>query len=159
MNRPSAGRGGEKYRCTWLGALLRYCLFLILDLLLPTGMCCLALSHFIFIHSFIQFILSANVYWEPVMLCCIVCAQLLQSCPTLLRPHGLYPAGLLCPWGFSRQEYESGLPCPPPGDLPNPGIKSISPVSPALQAGSLPMEPPRKPKHVLYQALLQVLQI
>ena len=27
------------------------------------------------------------------------------------------------PWGFSRQEYWSGLPCPPPGDVPNPGIK------------------------------------
>jgi len=34
--------------------------------------------------------------------------------------------------GFSRQEYWSGLPCPPPGDLPHPGI-----TSPALQADSL----------------------
>jgi len=33
---------------------------------------------------------------------------------------------------FSRQEYRSGLPCPPPGDLPNPGIKPASLVSPAL---------------------------
>ena len=38
--------------------------------------------------------------------------------------------------GFSQQEYWSGLPCLPPGDLPNPGIK---PVSPALQACSLPL--------------------
>ena len=37
--------------------------------------------------------------------------------------------------GFSRPEYWSGLPCPPPGDLPNPGIK---PRSPTLQADSLP---------------------
>ena len=36
--------------------------------------------------------------------------------------------------GFPRQEYWSGLPCPPPGDLPNPGIR---PVCPALQADSL----------------------
>ena len=36
--------------------------------------------------------------------------------------------------GFSRQEYWSGLPCLPPGDLPNPGIK---PMSPALQVNSL----------------------
>ena len=43
--------------------------------------------------------------------------------------------------GFSRQEYWSGLPFPPPGDLPNPGIKPASPVSPALQADSLPNEP------------------
>ena len=34
--------------------------------------------------------------------------------------------------GFSRQEYWSGLPCPPPGDLLNPGIKPASLVSPAL---------------------------
>ena len=42
---------------------------------------------------------------------------------------------------FSRQEYWSGLPFPPPGDLPNPGIEPTSPVSPALQADSLPAVP------------------
>ena len=44
--------------------------------------------------------------------------------------------------GFSRQEYWSGLPCPPPGDLPNTGIKL---VSPALAGGFLTTEPPEKP--------------
>ena len=44
---------------------------------------------------------------------------------------------------FSRQEYWSGLPFPSPGHLPDPGIE---PGSPALQADSLPSEPPRKPK-------------
>ena len=39
---------------------------------------------------------------------------------------------LLCPWGLSRQEYWSGLPCPPPGDLPNPGIEPESLMSSAL---------------------------
>ena len=39
--------------------------------------------------------------------------------------------------GFSRQEYWCGVPCPPPGDLPDPGIECTSPVSPALQADSL----------------------
>ena len=34
--------------------------------------------------------------------------------------------------GFSRQEYWSGLPCPPPGDLPNLGIEPVSLMSPAL---------------------------
>ena len=34
--------------------------------------------------------------------------------------------------GFSREESWSGMPCPPPGDLPNPGIKPVSLVSPAL---------------------------
>jgi len=37
--------------------------------------------------------------------------------------------------GFSRQEYCSGLPCPPPGDLPNPGIEPSSLMSPALAGG------------------------
>ena len=37
--------------------------------------------------------------------------------------------------GFSRQEYWSGLPCPPPGDLPHPGIKPASLASPALAGG------------------------
>ena len=44
--------------------------------------------------------------------------------------------------GFSRQEHWSGLPCPPPGDLPDPGVK---PLFPELQADSLPTEPPGKP--------------
>ena len=48
---------------------------------------------------------------------------------------------------FSRQEYCSGLPCPSPGDLPDPGIK---PRSPALQADSLPSEPPGKPQNICY---------
>ena len=43
--------------------------------------------------------------------------------------------------GFSRQEYWSGQPFPPPGDLPHPGIE---PSSPLLQADSLPSEPPGK---------------
>ena len=63
-----------------------------------------------------------------------------------LQPHGQQPTRLLCPWGFSRQEHWSGLPCPPPGDLPNPGIK---PGSPALPADSLLSEPPGKPMILL----------
>ena len=48
---------------------------------------------------------------------------------------------LVCPWGLSRQEYWSGLPCPPPGDLPDPRMETRPP---ALQADSLPSEPPGK---------------
>ena len=40
---------------------------------------------------------------------------------------------------FSRQEYWRELPCPSPGDLPDPGIKPMSPAAPALQVGSLPL--------------------
>ena len=48
---------------------------------------------------------------------------------------------------FSRQEYWNGLPCPPPGDLPNPGIE---PGSPELQVDSLPAELPEKPWSTVY---------
>ena len=44
--------------------------------------------------------------------------------------------------GFPRQKYCSGLPFPPPRDLPDPGIE---PGSPGLQAGSLLSEPPGSP--------------
>ena len=37
--------------------------------------------------------------------------------------------------GFSRQEYWSGLPYPPPGDPPHPGVKTVSPMSPLLASG------------------------
>ena len=45
---------------------------------------------------------------------------------------------------FSRQEYWSGLPCPPPGDLPDPGIKSTSLVSPGLAGRFFTTAPPGK---------------
>ena len=45
------------------------------------------------------------------------------------------------PWTVTHEA--CGLPCPPPGDLPYPGIK---PTSPALQADSLPLAPHGKPK-------------
>ena len=48
--------------------------------------------------------------------------------------------------GFSRQEHWSGLSCPPPGNLLNPGVE---PRSPALQADFLPSEPQVKPLHKL----------
>ena len=40
--------------------------------------------------------------------------------------------------GFSRQEYWSGLACPPPGDLPDSGIEPMSLMSPALAGGVFP---------------------
>ena len=63
-----------------------------------------------------------------------------QSCPLFVTPWtAAHLASLSI--GFSRQEYGCGLPFPPPGDLPDPGIEPMSPVSPALQADSLPAEP------------------
>ena len=59
-------------------------------------------------------------------------AKPLQSCPTQYVT--LWPIARQAPLsiGFSRQEYQSELPCPPPGDLPDPGIKLGSLMSPAL---------------------------
>ena len=50
--------------------------------------------------------------------------------------------------GFCRQENWSGLPCPPPGNLPDPETKT---VSPALQADSLLAEPPGKPSLLIVE--------
>ena len=47
--------------------------------------------------------------------------------------------------GFSWQEYWSGLPCPPPRELPDPGIEPGSPEAPVLQADSLPLSHQENP--------------
>ena len=61
---------------------------------------------------------------------------------------GLYPARVLFPWGFPRQEYWCVLPCCPPRDLPNSGTE---PRSPALQVDPLLSEPPGKPMLQCYK--------
>ena len=66
-----------------------------------------------------------------------------QSCPTLCDPRTVaFQAPLSM--GFSRQEYWSVLPCPPPGDRLNPGIELVSLASPEVAGGS-PLVPPGKP--------------
>ena len=72
----------------------------------------------------------------PLCAVCLVAQSCLTATPWTIVHQ------VLCPLGFSRQEYWSGLPCPPPGDLPNPGIE---PRSPELQADSLLSEPPGNP--------------
>ena len=81
-------------------------------------------------------------------------AKSLQSCPTLCKPMDYSPP--VSSVGFSRQEYWSGLPCPPPGNLPNPGDE---PRSSALQADSLPTKPPGKPKNTEVGSLSLLQQI
>ena len=70
---------------------------------------------------------------------CFSCVQLFVTLWTIACKGPLF-------MGFSRQEYWSGLPCPSPGDLPSPGIKPMSPASPALQVDSSPTEPHGKPE-------------
>ena len=59
---------------------------------------------------------------------CVCACIVAQPCPTLWTVARQVPLSL----GFSRQEYWSGLPSPPPGNLPDPGIDPTSPGSPAL---------------------------
>ena len=61
----------------------------------------------------------------------------------LLKKQGVDQAPLSM--GFSRQEYWWGLPVPSPGNLLNPGIKPVSPVSPTFAGGFFTAEPPGKP--------------
>ena len=67
-----------------------------------------------------------------------------QLCLTLYHPVDCSLPGASV-HGFSRQEYWSGLPCPPPGNLSDLGIKSASPVSPAVAGRFLTTETPGKP--------------
>ena len=90
------------------------------------------------LHSSFSLLVCLDTPMGIPLLCSVA-----QSRLTLCSPVDCSPTGSsLCPWRFSRQEYWSGLPCPPPGDLPNPGI---DPRAPSLQADSLPSEPPGKP--------------
>ena len=68
-----------------------------------------------------------------------------------LQSHGLQLAYQALPsMEFVRQDYQSGLPFPSPGDLPNPGIE---PRSPTLQTDALPSEPPGKPYRLYGRAI------
>ena len=73
------------------------------------------------------------------------CAQLL-SCDQLFATPWIVAHWAPLSMGFSRQEFWSGFPFLPPGDLPNPGIK---PSSPSLAGIFFTTEPPGKPHKVL----------
>ena len=71
--------------------------------------------------------------------------MLLRLRPTLCNPMDCIARQAPLSVEFSRQEYWSGLPCPPPGDNPKPGIESEFLMSLHLQGGSLSLPPPGKP--------------
>ena len=87
--------------------------------------------------------------WSPVrereklfLIFKIVASNLCVCAQTLSRIQLCNPVTVAClvplSVGFSRQEHWSGLPCPPPGDHPNPVIELISLMSPALAGGLFP---------------------
>ena len=66
-----------------------------------------------------------QVFTIMCVLSCFSCVRLFATIWTVAHQHPLS-------MGFSRLEYWSGLPCPPPGDLPSPGVEPASLMSPAL---------------------------
>ena len=68
---------------------------------------------------------------KPRVFLVCMCAKSLQLCLTLCDSMDCSRQAPL-PMRFSMQEYWSGLPCPSPGNLPNPGIEPMSLMSPAL---------------------------
>ena len=95
-------------------------------------------------HSSKASILWCSAFFNLLVLNC-------SAMSDFLWPHGLQPASLLCPWGFSRQKYWSELPCPSPEDLPNLGTE---PRSPTLWMGSLLSEPAWKSLTYLWIILI-----
>ena len=101
-------------------------------------------------HYCIAFLLTLFL---PIFLLCAISIYPLclitQLYPTLCNPMDCSPPGSSV-HGDSQSKNTGGLPCPSPEDLPNPGIESRSP---ALQADSLPSEPPRKPMNTEFVSL------
>ena len=97
--------------------------------------CSLKLSHgqhFSFVLLLLHWSFPVNLVLCCAVLSCLSRVRLFATLWTVLHQTPL-------PLGFSRQEYWSGLSCPPPGDLPHPGIKPTSLMSPALAGASLPL--------------------
>ena len=98
--------------------------------------CCFSLYHQS--HQQVTSPHSSSIVHMCVTQSWVLSHSVLSHC---LWSHGLWSVRLFCPWGFSRQECWSGLPCPSPGDLPNAGIE---PRCSTLQADSFWSEPPGK---------------
>ena len=81
---------------------------------------------------------------------CLMCVQLLSRVQLFVTPWTVTRQFM----GFTRQEYWSGFPYPPPGDLPDPGIELASPVAPALAGRFFTIEPPGKPLMPLIPLLI-----
>ena len=79
-----------------------------------------------------------------VCVCVCVCVHALSHVRLFAIPWTVAHQAPLS-MGFSRQEYWSGWPFPSPGDLSDPGIELMSPVSPELAGGFFTTQPPGKP--------------
>ena len=86
-------------------------------------------------HLFLTIKLEDWLHYFQFSFSSILLFLVTKSCPTFCDPMDCSPSDCSV-HGISQQKYQSGLPCPSPGDVPNLWIK---PVSPALQTDSLPM--------------------
>ena len=92
---------------------------------------------------------------KKALVTCSVCSDA-QSCLTLCDPWTIARQAPLC-MGFFRQEYWSGLSCPPPGIFPTQGLNLCLSCFLHWQAGFLPLVPPGKPNYS-EQILLHLFQ-
>ena len=82
------------------------------------------------------------IIWATIMN--YLCAGSVTQLCLILQLQGLQSTSLLCPEDYSGKNTGILLQFPPPGDLPNPGIKTASPVIPPLAGGFFTTEPPGK---------------
>ena len=91
-----------------------------------------------------------SLLYVSLLLCMCLAGSVMYDS---LWPHELWRARLLI-HGILQARILEWLPCPPPGDRPDPGIKPTSPASPALQADSSPAQPLRKPVIIIKSILI-----
>ena len=90
---------------------------------------------------------GCHCFQRTTTLCVCICACVCLVLSDSLQPPWTLVLQAPLSMGFSRQEYWSGLPFPPPGNLPNPGITPKSLVSSVLAGRFFTNEPPRKPNY------------
>ena len=99
------------------------------------------------------------IFSNPISYKVLVCVKSPQSCPTLCNPIDCSPHAPLF-MGFSKQEYWSRLPCPPPGLFLTQGWNLSLLYLRHWQAGSLPLAPPGKPpNHKVRQSITLCVQL
>ena len=101
------------------------------------------MSDVIMIMKYHSNLTSVQHFAGGVAMCVCMCS-IVKLCQLFATP---WTVALQAPlsMGFSRQEYWGGLPFPPPGDLPSPGIEPVSPAAPILSGRFSTTEPPGKP--------------